>query len=93
MKITGILAKGDPKIINNLWNRYCERLDSNIIVYVLGEGKYLGTLKEVNMNPEQTILYGKFSLIVDKYKDFKVTTLETKIDGEPFVRKFSLEEK
>lgn len=97
MKMTGIIYTGEPELVDNLYNRYRERLDNNINVDVHADfgnhNTIIGTLSKVKRNKEHTIVYGEVELRLDKYKDSKITDLETRISGEDFVRKFPVEEK
>ena len=97
MKMTGIIYTGEPELVDNLYNRYKERLDNNISIDVHADfgnhNTIIGTLSKVKRNKEHTIVYGEVELSLDKYKDSKITDLETRIKGEDFVRKFPVEEK
>ena len=97
MKMTGIVYTGEPELVDNLYNRYKERLDNNISTDVHADygnhNTIIGTLSNVKRNKEHTILYGEVELRFDKYKDSKITDLETRISGEDFVRKFPVEVK
>lgn len=96
MKMTGIIYRGEPELVDNLYNRYKERLDNNISIDVHADfgnhNTIIGTLSKVKRNKEHTIVYGEVELRLDKYKDSKITDLETRISGEDFVRKFPIQE-
>lgn len=96
MKMTGIIYTGEPELVDNLYNRYKERLDNNISIDVHADygnhNTIIGTLSKVKRNKEHTIVYGEVELRLNKYKDSKITDLETRISGEDFVRKFPIQE-
>lgn len=95
MKLTGIIYKGEPELVDNLYNRYKERLDNGISIDVHADygdhNTIIGILSNVEVNPEHTIVYGDVELKLDKYKDSKITCIETRINGEDFVRTFPVE--
>ena len=95
MIIEAILYTGETEAVDKLFNRYKERLDNHINIDVHTDygnhNMIIGTLSKVKRNQEHTILYGEVELHLDKYKDSKITNLETRIKGEDFVRKFPIE--
>ena len=82
MIIEAILYTGEPKLINNLYQRFADRLDRNLGVNVEG-GKdretVIGHLITVKMNPEQTQLIGKIKLLLDKYIDYPITKVTSNL--------------
>lgn len=93
MKMTGILYTGEPNIINNLYQRYCDRLEQDIDVSIIGSNNtYLGRITEVKMNPENTILYATIDLNLEKnkYKEWK--HVESNLKDENFIRRFPIQE-
>ena len=91
MKITGIIHTGEPNAINNLYQRYYDRLQQDVDVSVIGsDNTYLGRITMIKMNPENTILYATMDLNLkkNKYKEWKY--VESKLRDENFIRRFSI---
>ena len=78
MIIEAILYTGEPKLVNNLYQRFADRLDKNFGVNVMG-GKdretVIGHLTSVRMNTEQTQVIGKIKLRLNKYIDYPITKI------------------
>lgn len=76
MIIEAILYTGEPKLVNNLYQRFVDRLDKNLGVNAMG-GKdretVIGHLIGIRMNTEQTQVIGKIKLLLDKYIDYPIT--------------------
>ena len=93
MRMTGIIYTGEHNTINNLYQRYCDRLEQGIDVSIIGSNNtYLGRVTVVNMNPENTILYATMDLILEKnkYKEWK--HVESNLKDENFIRRFPIQE-
>ena len=93
MKMTGIIYKGDTKTVNTLYQRYCDRLEQDVNVSIIGSNNtYLGRITGVKMNPENTILYATMDLNLErnKYKEWK--HVESKLEDENFIRRFPIQE-
>ena len=86
MRMTGIIYTGEPETVLSLYERYCDRLDKEINVSIIGNNsKYLGVIKEVKMNSQKTTLYAELDLNLHRDKQEEWKYVETKIKGEPFI--------
>lgn len=93
MKMTGIIYTGEPESVLSLYDMYCDRLDREINVSIIGDNsKYLGAVTEIKMNPQKTILYATLNLNLTKDKQEEWKYIETKIEGEHFIRRFPIKE-
>ena len=93
MKMTGIIYTGDTKTVNTLYQRYCDRLEQDMDVSIIGSNNtYLGRITGVKMNPENTILYATMDLNLEKHKYKEWKYVESNLKDENFIRRFPIPE-
>lgn len=95
MKITGVIYKGDKQSVDNLYNRYMERIHNGESIDIISEMDNKGFTHNMgiltNVFKDGNTLIGEFDLRLDKYINLKPNTIESRLKGEDFVRTFEVQ--